>query len=78
MLTLADGLTLTSPDSGRPFCVFRTSGDGGFVIETLDRRRPVFVNGLPASTRILEPHDELRIGDSLFIVAPDEPVLLAG
>ena len=53
VLTLADGLTLSSPDSGRPLCLFRTSGDGGFAIETLDDEASVFVNGLPAADSAL-------------------------
>jgi Nif-specific regulatory protein len=36
------------------------------------------VNGLPVTTRVLEPHDELRIGDSLFVARHEEPVAAPG
>jgi Nif-specific regulatory protein len=76
-LTLADGLTISGPAGGvngsRPCCRIRVSEDGGFVIQAIDRRTPLFVNGLPVSSRPLECRDELRVGDSLFIVQPEEP-----
>ena len=76
-LTLSDGLTISSPDagadSGRPCCRIRKSDDGGFVMHALDRHAPVFVNGLPVTTRRLESRDELLIGDSLFLVGSEEP-----
>ena len=81
VLTLADGLTLSSPDSGRPFCLFRTSGDGGFAIETLGDEASVFVNGLPAAAQALvqiEARDELRIGESVFVVRAAEPAPAPG
>ena len=78
-LTLSNGLTINSPsaeaDSGRPCCRIRESDDGGFVLHALDRQTPVFVNGLPVTTRRLEPRDELLIGDSMFIVGNDEPAI---
>jgi Nif-specific regulatory protein len=74
--SLADGLTIGGIDAGtagdRPCCRIRASEDGGFVLSVLDRRSQVFVNGLPVATRALEPRDELRIGDSLFVVRPDD------
>ena len=75
MLTLADGLTLGATDDGPPLCRFRTSGDGGFVVETLADDASVFVNGLPVATQTpvqIEPRDELRIGESLFVVRAAE------
>ena len=67
----SDGLTIPIPgaDAGpsQPGCQVRESADG-FALQALDNGTPVFVNGLPVTTRRLEPHDELRIGDSLFIV----------
>ena len=76
-LTLDDGATITDPSArgagSRPCCRFRASGSG-FVLQVLQRDTPVFVNGLAVSTRVLEPRDELRIGDSLFIARDDELV----
>src|SRR5215203_5835451 len=65
-LVVSDGLTIP------PCCDIRASADG-FEVHSLDRAAPVFVNGLPVTTRRLRAHDELRIGDSLFIVHDDEP-----
>jgi Nif-specific regulatory protein len=74
-LTLADGLTLAGFDVGaeddRACCRIRAGADG-FVLTTVDRRTPVFVNGLPVTTRALQPRDELRVRDALFIVREDE------
>ena len=72
VLTLVDALTLSAPDDGRPLCRFHVSGDG-FTVETLDEHVPVIVNGLPVVTRTLEARDELRIGDSQFVVRAEEP-----
>jgi Nif-specific regulatory protein len=72
VLTLADGLTLSGPDDGRPLCRFRASVDGAFVVETMDDHAPVLVNGLPVATREIEARDELRIGDSQFVVRAEE------
>ena len=84
-VTLVDGLTVGGGDfaaeGSRPCCRFRATGGAGFVLQALDRQTPLFVNGLPVTTRALEPHDELRIGDTLFVVRSDEaappPVLIA-
>jgi transcriptional regulator with GAF, ATPase, and Fis domain len=77
-LTLADGLPIPTPAadarSAPPCCCIRASADG-FLLHVLDRDAPVFVNGLPVTERRLEPHDELRIGDSLFMVGADEPAV---
>src|SRR5688572_22686060 len=75
ILPLADGLALGGANVGvepsPPCCRIRVA-DGSFVLQTLDRQTTVFVNGLPVTTRTLEPRDELRIGDSLFIVRPED------
>ena len=81
-LTLADGVTIGPPGGGvdrqtRWFRV-RAADDGGFVLQALDRRAPLFVNGLPLTSRPLAPRDELRVGDSLFIVEEDDPAPLPG
>ncbi len=77
VLTLADSLTLSAPDDGRPLCRFHASGDG-FTVETLDEHVPVFVNGLPVVTQALEARDELRVGDSQFVVRAEEEVPASG
>ena len=77
-LPLSDGLTIPIPEgnahAGQPCCRIQESA-GGFALHVIDHETPVFVNGLPVTTRRLEAHDELRIGDSLFIVRGDEPSL---
>jgi transcriptional regulator with GAF, ATPase, and Fis domain len=77
-LALSDGLTIpipgTDPGSVQPGCTVSAATDG-FALHALDNGTPIFVNGLPATTRRLELHDELRIGDSLFIVHDDEPAV---
>ena len=75
VLTLADGLTLGGPTTGRRSAGFRTSGAGGFVVEALADDAAVFVNGLPVATGApvqIEPRDELRIGESQFVVRAEE------
>ncbi len=81
VLTLADGLTLSGPDDGRPVCRFRASGDGAFEVEALAEEASVFVNGLPVATREpvrIEARDELRVGDSQFVVRAAEAVPASG
>ena len=65
---LSDGLTIP------PCCAIRHSAEG-FTLHALDQAVPVFVNGLPVTGRRLEAHDELLIGDSLFLVRDDDPSL---
>jgi Nif-specific regulatory protein len=81
-LTLADGVAIGPPDGGpdrqaRWFRV-RATDEGDFVLHAADRRTPLFVNGLPLTSRPLAPRDEVRVGDSLFIVEQDEPAPLPG
>jgi transcriptional regulator with GAF, ATPase, and Fis domain len=72
-VTLADDLTIGASVDGGPVCRVRAVDDG-FELHALDEEAPVFVNGLPAATpRRLELRDELSIGDSMFVVAADEP-----
>ena len=81
VLTLADGLTLSGPDDGRPLCRFRASGAGGFEVEALADEASVFVNGLPVATTApvrIEARDELRVGDSQFVVRAAEDVPASG
>jgi transcriptional regulator with GAF, ATPase, and Fis domain len=77
-LTLSDGLTIGTADGHQPLCRVNATKDGSFRLESLVEHQPVFVNGLPTVARTLEPHDELRIGDSLFIVRADEMVAAPG
>jgi Nif-specific regulatory protein len=75
VLTLADGLTLGATADGPPLCRFRTAGDGGFVVEALAADASVFVNGLPVAMLTpvqIELRDEVRIGESLFVVRAAE------
>src|SRR5687768_13291030 len=74
-LALSDGVTIPIPaadtNSTEPVCIIRELPDG-FALHAIDTGTPIFVNGLPITTRRLEAHDELRIGDSLFIVHNDD------
>jgi transcriptional regulator with GAF, ATPase, and Fis domain len=78
MLAVEDGLAFGSldvaSDRGRPDrgCRLRSTEEGGFTLQALDRQTPVFVNGLPPTSRPLHPGDEIRVGDSLFVVRPDD------
>src|SRR6266705_1992935 len=66
-----DGITLPEARSGPPCCRVSRSADDGFVLDVVRAQIPVFVNGLPTTTHVLEARDELRIGDSVW-VAHDE------
>ena len=68
VLTLADGLTLSGPDDGRPLGTFTSSDHERFVLHVLDETTPIFVNGLPVVSRELQAGDEVRLADSQFIV----------
>ncbi len=70
-ITLADGLMLSAADGGAPVCRVRAA-DGGFVLDALEQDAPIFINALPLTARPLIERDEVRIGDSLFIVRTDE------
>src|SRR6185295_11896574 len=72
-IQLADGVTIADAEGERPACRIGRSAGSGFVLQVLDGQVPVFVNGLPVTTRILESRDELRIGDSLWVAHEDEP-----
>jgi Nif-specific regulatory protein len=71
---LADGVTIGGPDVGlepdqRGLRV--RAGDDGFALQALDRHTPLFVNGLPLTSRPLQRRDEVRIGDAVFVVETD-------
>jgi transcriptional regulator with GAF, ATPase, and Fis domain len=70
-VTLADDLTIGTTEHGRPICRVRAEDDA-FVVESADDQAPLFVNGLPVTSRRLELRDELSIGDSIFVVSEDE------
>jgi two-component system, NtrC family, response regulator HydG len=74
MVTLADDLNIGATETGQPICRVRAL-DGGFVLYALDEQTPVFVNGLPVTTRRLELRDELRLADSIFVVSADDAPL---
>jgi two-component system response regulator HydG len=76
-LTLVDGLIIEAPSKGedaRVYCHVRAAPEGTFALQTLDEHAAVFANGLPVSTRSLQPGDEVRIGDSVFIAREEEQV----
>jgi transcriptional regulator with GAF, ATPase, and Fis domain len=75
-ITLADGVTIgdpAGPGDSRPCCRLQGSADRGFMLRVIDAQTPIFVNGLPITNRVLDARDELRIGDSLFVVREEEP-----
>jgi transcriptional regulator with GAF, ATPase, and Fis domain len=71
-ITLADGLTLSPADGAAAVCRVRAADGGSFVLEPLQQDAPIFINGLPLTARTLVERDDIRIGDSLFIVRTDE------
>jgi Nif-specific regulatory protein len=71
-IALADGLTLSPADGAPAVCRVRASDGGNFVLEPLEQDAPIFINGLPLTARTLVERDDIRIGDSLFIVRTDE------
>jgi transcriptional regulator with GAF, ATPase, and Fis domain len=77
-LSLADGLRVEPPAEIRerrgPSCRVRASADGTFVLHALDHHGSVFVNGLPVTSRPLQPGDEVRLGDSVFVARHEERV----
>ena len=64
ILAMEDGLTL------RDACLIREADSGAYSVRALSRTA-IFVNGLPVTERVLQARDELRVGDSLFIVHED-------
>ena len=72
---IADGVTVCGPDGTadreQRWFRIRENDAGEYVLQPVDRRTPLFLNGLPASARVLKPRDEVRFGDSLFAVQPD-------
>src|SRR6266540_647294 len=74
-LNLTDGISIAGTDpgiSGRPCCRIRVTDAGGFTLHAVDRQTPVFVNGLPVTSRALGAGDEVRLADSLFVVRSDQ------
>src|SRR5262245_26049363 len=69
---LTDGVTIADIDSDHPACRIGRAPEGGFQLQALDGQQPVFVNGLPVTTRVLESRDELRIGDSLWVAREEQ------
>ena len=83
-IPVADGVTVSGPDGTtdrqQRWFRIRATETGDFVLQHLDRRTPLFLNGLPLTSRPLQLRDELRFGDSLFVVQADDaaPVPRAG
>jgi Nif-specific regulatory protein len=73
---VADGTIVEGPDGSldrqQRWFRIRASDEGGFLVHALDRRTPLFVNGLPLTSRPLQVRDELRFGESLFVVHAEE------
>jgi Nif-specific regulatory protein len=73
---VADGTTVHGPqdslDRQERWFRIRANDDGELVVQPFDRRTPLFVNGLPLTSRPLRVRDEVRFGDSLFVVHAEE------
>jgi Nif-specific regulatory protein len=70
-IALEDGAVVSAPGSEegiQRLLRVRAHDSAGFVLQPLDRRTPVFLNGLPLTGRPLQPRDEVQVGDSLFVV----------
>jgi transcriptional regulator with GAF, ATPase, and Fis domain len=76
-IEVADGVAIGTGGGPRPACRISREGSG-FVLNRLDRRVPIFVNGLPLRRRALQLRDEVLIGDSLFVVEQDARVAHPG
>jgi len=79
-IPVADGVIVSGPDGTtdrqQRWFRIRATETGDFVLQHLDRRTPLFLNGLPLTSRPLQLRDELRFGDSLFVVQADEAAAL--
>src|SRR5437588_5348807 len=53
----------------RHHCVIKKDGEH-FTLTDLDSRNGTFVNHVPVKERKLDPGDEIRVGNSLFIFIP--------
>jgi len=71
-ISLSDGVTVGEVEGESPSLRIGAS-NGGFTLDVLDSQVPIFLNGLPPTERLLEPHDELQIGESIWVVHEDEP-----
>ena len=71
-IQLTGAVTIQDAESEAPACRIGST-NGTFVLHATDGEVPVFVNGLPVTSRTLESRDEVRIGDSLWVAHEDEP-----
>jgi len=60
-------IPILDPLVSRRHCVVRRNGDG-FEIQDLDSSNCTFVNGLPVQRRALVHGDQIRIGNSIFVL----------
>ncbi len=66
-----NGLPITDPSVSRRHCILRREGDG-FKILDLDSRNGTFVNGQAVKEGRLRHHDEISVGDSIFLFLIEE------
>ena len=57
----------------RQHCVIEPASNA-FRVRDLDSRHGTFVNGVPVRERVLQPGDQIAVGESLFLFQVDDPV----
>lgn len=62
----SNSISIIDPLLSRKHCTINKEGKG-FTIVDLNSRNGVFVNGIPASRRILKHGDQIELGDSVFV-----------
>jgi len=67
----SNSISILDSSVSRHHCVIKKDGEQ-FTITDLDSRNGTFVNHVPVKDRVLEPDDEICVGDSLFIFLPAE------
>src|SRR5438045_2779940 len=65
----SNSISILDGSISRHHCVIKKDGEH-FIITDLDSRNGTFVNHVPVKERKLEPGDEVRVGNSLFIFVP--------
>src|SRR5688572_26915913 len=55
----------------RRHCVIRPE-EGRFRLQDLESHNGTFINGIPTGDHLLENGDELRVGESLFLIQLEE------
>ena len=65
----SNSIAILDGSVSRHHCAIK--GDGGqFIITDLDSRNGTYVNQVPVKERLLQPGDEIRVGNSLFVYIP--------